>query len=69
MVGPNFVKTICIFRLLVFLFLSFLFSQLFTIIWKMLQVLQVFKKVINENTGFPVSNVLSFSAKSSMLCN
>ena len=67
MVGPNFVKTICMFRLLVFLaFFSFLFSQLFTIIWKMLQV---YKKVINETTGFPVTNVLSFSVKSCMFCN
>ena len=67
MVGPNFVKTICMFRLLVFLvFFSFLFSQLFTIIWKMLQV---YKKVINETTGFPVRNVLSFSVKSCMFCN
>ena len=67
MVGPNFVKTVCIFRLF-FLFFSFLFSQLFTIIWKMLKV---FKKVINEATvtGFPVTNVLSFTVKSCMFCN
>ena len=66
MVGPNFVKTISIFRLLVFSFFPFLFSQVFTIIWRMLQV---FKNVIDGTTGFPVTNVLSFSVKSCMLCN
>ena len=67
MVGPNFMKTICTFRLLVFvIFFSFLFSQLFTIIWK---ILQVFKKVINEATGFPSTNVLFFGVKSCMFCN
>ena len=54
--GSKHVKTICTFRLLVF---SFLFSQLFTIIW---ETLQVFKKVIiiNETIGFPLKKCSLF---------
>ena len=68
MVGPTLSKQYVFLGVLFFLFVlfSFLFGQLFIIIWKMSQV---FKKVINETTGFPVTNVLSFSVKSCMFYN
>ena len=67
MVGPNFVKTIRIFKLLVFL--GFLFSFQSTIYNNLEDVTSIYKKVINETTGFPVTNVLSFTVKSCMFCN
>ena len=67
MVGPNFVKTICIFKLLVFL--GFFFSFQSTIYNNLEDVTSIYKKVINETTGLPVTNVFSFTVKSCMFCN